>query len=89
MISKFYLKEIKYSKISLINLSIRFEINENQMIKSNSQLIYTYQQRIQSLNFAVMISRFDVAFATIKLTQFLQISHSNHLSTVDRIIFYL
>ncbi len=36
-----------------------------------------------------MISRFDIAFITVKLTQFLQILHSNHLSTTERIISYL
>ncbi len=96
MISKFNLKKIKCSKISLTDLSIRFEeISENvrceicHVIKSNQQLIYAYQQRIESLNFVTMISRSDIAFATIKLTQFLQISHSNHLAAADRMIFYL
>jgi hypothetical protein len=90
MTSKFNLKKIKCFKISLIDLFIRFErLDENHVIKSNSQLIYAYQQRIKSLNFAAVISRFDVAFVTIKLTQFLQISHSNYLSTVDRMISYL
>ncbi len=89
MTSKFNLKEIKCSKISLIDLSIRFERNESHVIKSNSQLIYAYQQRIESLNFAAMISRLDIAFITVKLTQFLQISHSNHFSAADRIISYL
>ncbi len=68
MILKFNLKEIKCFKISLIDLSIHLEGNENHVIKSNSQLIYAYQQEIESLNFATMISQFDVAFATIKLT---------------------
>ncbi len=90
MISKFNLKEIKCFKISLIDLSILFErISESHVIKSNSELIYAYQQRIESLNFAVVISRSDVAFITAKLTQFLQISHSNHLLAIDRVIFYL
>ncbi len=90
MTSKFNLKEIKCSKISLIDLSIRLEeVNESHVIKLNSQLIYAYQQRIESLNFAAMISRSDIAFVTAKLTQFLQISHSNHLSATDRVIFYL
>ncbi len=89
MTSKFNLKKIKCFKISLIDLSIRLEKNESYVIKSNSQLIYAYQQRIESLNFAAMISRFDIAFIIAKLTQFLQISHSNHFSTIDRIIFYL
>jgi hypothetical protein len=89
MTSKFNLKEIKCSKISLIDLLIRLEASENHVIKSNSKLIYAYQQRIESLNFAAMISRFDVAFATTKLTQFVQISHLNHLSTADRMISYL
>jgi hypothetical protein len=90
MTSKFNLKEIKCFKSSLIDLSIRFEkISESHVIKSNSQLIYAYQQRIELLNSAAVISRFDIAFVIAKLTQFLQISHSNYLSTIDRIIFYL
>jgi hypothetical protein len=90
MTSKFNLKEIKCSKISLIDLSIRFEkISESHVTKSNSQLIYAYQQRIESFNFAAVTSRFDIAFAIVKWTKFLQISHSNHLSTADRIISYL
>jgi hypothetical protein len=90
MISKFNLKEIKCFITSLINLSIRFEkINKSHVIESNSQLIYVYQQRIELLNFAAMISRSDIAFVIAKLTQFLQTSHSNHLSTTDWIISYL
>jgi hypothetical protein len=89
MTSKFNLKEIKCSKISLIDLSIRFEKDESHVTKSNSQLIYAYQQCIESLNFAAMISRFDIAFVIAKLTQFLQISHSNHFSAADRMISYL
>jgi hypothetical protein len=90
MTSKFNLKEIKCFKISLIDLSIRLEkVDEIHVIKSNSQLIYAYQQRIESLNFAAVISRSDIAFATAKLTQFLQASHSNHFSAIDQIISYL
>ncbi len=71
-------------------MSIRFEkINESHVIKSNAQLIYAYQQRIESWNFAAVILQFDIAFVIVKLTQFLQISHLNHLSTTDQIIFYL
>jgi hypothetical protein len=36
-----------------------------------------------------MISRFNIAFATVKMTQFLQISHSNHLSAANRVMSYL
>jgi hypothetical protein len=61
------LKRVKCSKTSLIDLSIRFE---NHITKTNQQLIYTYQQRIDSLNVAAKISSSDIAFATIKLTQF-------------------
>jgi hypothetical protein len=58
MTSKFNLKEIKCSKISLADLSIHFEISESfharseicHVIKSNQQLIYAYQQRIESLS---------------------------------------
>jgi hypothetical protein len=36
-----------------------------------------------------VISRSNVTFATTKLTQFLQISNSNHLTAADRVISYL
>ncbi len=41
------------------------------------------------MNFAAVISLFDIAFVIAKLTQFLLTSYSNHFSTIDRIISYL
>ncbi len=51
--------------------------------------MYAYQQRVESLNFAAVISRSDIAFVTFKLAQYLQAFISNHLVAVDRVISYL
>jgi hypothetical protein len=67
MMTKFHLKKMKCSKISFANL---FRINENSenlnKKKSNSQKIYAFQQRVKSLNFAAVIFRSDIVFATAK-----------------------
>jgi hypothetical protein len=88
MMTKFHLKEIKCSKISLANL---FRINENSenSDQSNSQRVYVFQQRMRSLNFAAVIFRSDIVFATAKLAQFLKNSNSNHLAIANRMIVYL
>ncbi len=88
MMTKFHLKEMKCSKISLANL---FRINENSenSDQSNSQRIYVFQQRMRSLNFAAVIFRSDIVFATAKLAQFLKNSNSNHLAIANRVIAYL
>ncbi len=57
--------------------------------KLDSQRIYVFQQRIKSLNFVVVIFRFDIIFAIAKLVQFLKNSNSDHLVAVDRMISYL
>jgi uncharacterized protein len=87
MIAKFNLKAMKSSKTFLAKLSILTKAMNAK--KSNSQLVYAYQQRIKSLNFATIIFRSDIAFVTFKLTQYLQALISNHLAAVDRFISYL
>ncbi len=82
--TKFHLKEMKCSKISFANLSRINEIAEN----SNSQRVYVFQQRVRSLNFAVVIFRLNIVFATAKLAQFLRNSNSNHVTIANRIIAY-
>ncbi len=84
MMTKFNLKEMKISKTLLAKLSRINEIAKN----SNSQRIYAFQQRIESLNFAAVIFRLDIVFATAKLVQFLKISNSNHVMIANRIIAY-
>jgi hypothetical protein len=90
MMTRFHLKEMKCSKISFANL---FRINENSenlnQKKSNSQRVYAFQQRVKSLNFAAVIFRSDIVFATAKLVQFLKNSNSNHLAIANRMIAYL
>jgi hypothetical protein len=90
IMTKFHLKEMKCSKISFANLS---RINENaensNQKKSNSQRVYVFQQRIRSLNFAVVIFRLDIVFFTAKFVQFLKNSNSNHVIIANRVIAYL
>jgi hypothetical protein len=83
--TKFYLKEIKCSKTSITNLSRINEITEN----SNSQRIFAFQQKMKSLNFAAVIFRLDIVFATAKLAQFWKNSNTNHVTIANRIIIYL
>ncbi len=54
--------------------------------KLSSQLMYAYQQRIESLNFAAIISRFDIVFVIVKLVQYLQLFILNYLVVIDRVI---
>jgi hypothetical protein len=88
IMTKFHLKEMKCSKISFANL---FRINENSenSNQTNSQRIYVFQQRMRSLNFAAVIFRSDIVFATAKLAQFLKNTNSNHLAIANRMIAYL
>jgi hypothetical protein len=85
MMTKFHLKEMKCSKIFLAEIS---RINENSN-QSNSQRIYVFQQKMRSLNFAAVIFRSNIVFATAKLVQFLKNSNSNHLAIANRVIVYL
>ncbi len=87
IMTKFHLKEMKCSKTSLAEIS-RFNEITNRF-ELNSQRIYVFQQRMRFLNFAAIISRSDIAFATIKLIQFLKNSNSNHQMIADRVIAYL
>jgi hypothetical protein len=87
MMTKFHLEEMKISKTSLAKI---LRINEKAKHEnSNSQRIYVFQQRMKSLNFAAVIFRSDIVFATAKLAQFLKNSDSNHLAIANRVIAYL
>jgi hypothetical protein len=57
--------------------------------KSDSQRVYVFQQKIEFLNFVVVIFRFDIIFAIAKLAQFLKISNLDHLVAANRVISYL
>jgi hypothetical protein len=85
MMTKFHLKEMKISKTSLAKLSRINEIAEN----SDPQRIYVFQQRMNSLNFAAIIFRPDIAFATAKLAQFLKNPNPDHVVAANRVIAYL
>ena len=55
----------------------------------DQQRTYAYQQRVGSLNFAAVISRPDIAYATSKLSQFLRNPTPGHIAAADRVIAYL
>jgi hypothetical protein len=76
---------MKIFKTSLAKISRINEIAKN----SNSQKVYAFQQRIESLNFAAVIFRFNIVFAIAKLAQFLKNSNSNHVIIANRVIAYL
>jgi hypothetical protein len=87
MITKFHLEKMKISKTLLTKI---LRINEKTKHEnSNSQRIYVFQQRINLLNFATIIFKLDIVFATAKLAQFLKNSNSNHVMIVNWMIIYL
>jgi hypothetical protein len=88
MMTKFHLEEMKISKTSLAKI-LRINENSENSDQSNSQRIYVFQQRMRSLNFAAVIFRSDIVFATAKLAQFLKNPNSNHLAIANRMIAYL
>jgi hypothetical protein len=85
--TKFHLEEMKISKTFLAKISRTNEKAKHE--NSNSQRVYVFQQRMRSLNFAAVIFRSDIVFATAKLAQFLKNSNSNHLAIANRMIAYL
>ena len=67
-------------------------ISENLMKNTGTvinQDIYAYQQRINFINYAVVIIRLDVTYAVFKLSEFLINSFRTHLNAIDRVFFYL
>ncbi len=87
MMTKFHLEKMKISKTLLAKI---LRINEKAKHENpNPQRIFVFQQRVRSLNFATVIFRLDIAFATAKLAQFLKNSNSNHVVIANRVIVYL
>ena len=57
--------------------------------QASQQDIFSYQQRVGSINFAAMGTRGDVARTCSVLSQFLQNPGPNHLTAADRALEYL
>ena len=53
------------------------------------QDIFTYQQKVESINYAAVITRPDVAYAASKLSEFLTNPSHLHLDAADRVLSYL
>jgi hypothetical protein len=57
--------------------------------EATAQQILAYQQRVESLNFAAVITRPDITYSTSKLASFLRNLTAEHLTTADRTLQYL
>jgi hypothetical protein len=88
MVAKFHLEEMKCPKTPLADLPRTNENSENSD-QPDPQRVYAFQQRVGSLNFAAVIFRPDIAFATAKLAQFLKNPDPDHLVAANRVIAYL
>ena len=75
--------------MKLICISIISEKYTLYKEKISSQEIHLYQQKIDSIFYAVIITRSDLACTAFKLSEFLQNSSSCHLAVADQVIFYL
>ena len=53
------------------------------------QEIYTYQRKVESLQYAAVITRFNIARTALKLAEFSQNPSPKHHGAVDRAISYL
>jgi hypothetical protein len=86
MMTKFHFEKMTIFKTFLAKIS---RINEKAKHEnSNTQRVYVFQQRMKSLNFAAIIFRLNIVFATAKLLQFLKNSNSNHVMIASRVIVY-
>ncbi len=85
--AKFHLEEMKIPKTPLAKIPRTNEKAEHE--NPNPQRVYVFQQRVSSLNFAAVISRLDIAFATAKLAQFLKNPNPDHVMIANRVIAYL
>jgi hypothetical protein len=56
---------------------------------ATAQQIYRYQQRVESLNFAVIITCPDISKAVSKLSEFLQNPSLSHIAAADQTLEYL
>jgi hypothetical protein len=78
----------------LFSINQRFENQTNiGLIKyqkiATPQQIQAYQQRVESINFAAVITRSDVAQAAFKLSEFLINPSKFHMKSANRTLKYL
>ena len=76
------------SKIKAPTSLFTTQLNKHQG-QATSQKIHAYQQRVESINFAAIIIRSDIAHAVFKLSEFLTNPNKFHMKCADRTIAYL
>ena len=87
LIIKFNVNTVsRASGASLNSFDDDFEKNLNQ---TTAQQILTYQQRVESINFAVVITKSNIAFAALKLSEFLINSSPQHIEAINKVLKYL
>ena len=79
---------IENSKNIAVLLTEVFRNSDNEIFVID-QTIYEYQQRVESLNFAAVIIKSDIALITFRLFQFLKNFSRIHITAINRVIFYL
>ena len=85
LVVKFNINTI--DKLLIISLSIDHLVKSED--EATPQQIHVYQQRIEFINFAAVIIRFDIVFAASKLSEFLTNLSTIHLKLADRVLKYL
>ena len=75
----------KASESSIINY-ISMIKNES---KATSQEIYSYQQRVEFINFAIVTTRSNVIVAVFRLIEYLTNSSKHHMKQTNRTLKYL
>ena len=86
LIAKFHV-DLAAFRLSTISLLIR-KISKN-ISQTSPQQIHSYQQKVEFINFAVVIIRSNIAFVVSKLTEFMTNSSIYHDELTDRVLKYL
>ena len=86
LINKFNIDMIKKASEFFIINYISMIKNES---KVTSQKVYSYQQRVEFINFAIVTTRSNVIVAVFKLAEYLTNSSEHHMKQTNRTLEYL
>jgi hypothetical protein len=79
--------------IDLTNRASESSLPHEELIKNQNQAtpqrIFEYQQKVESINFAAVITRSNMTHAAFKLSEFLTNSSDFHVACANRVIKYL
>ena len=84
LIVKFNINTI--DKLLIILLSIDYLIKS--INETTSQQIHVYQQRIEFINFVIIIIKLDIVFAVLKFSEFLTNLSTIYIKLVNQVLKY-